>query len=147
MIKEIVDKWDRNKPTIKCWFQTTRPESYEDIVRKLFELVINDGVGGGFNISDMTVIDNGEYRGSKIFIIPSDTYQPEVSDYLICDVCYGSCSMCDTLIGIRENSPINFFDEDDELQPTAPSDEQVSDYMTLALHIVQNLRWLSEKEE
>jgi hypothetical protein len=48
----------------------------------------------------MTVIDDGDYQGTQIFIIPTDTYQPSVKDYVMTDTYYGSCSGCDTLQAI-----------------------------------------------
>ena len=47
---------------------------------------------------------------------------------------YGSCSGCDTLEGIRHYN-------DDK-----PTEEQVRDYMTLALHIVQGMKRMGDGE-
>lgn len=48
---------------------------------------------------------------------------------------YGSCSGCDTLKGIR-----NYSDE-------PPNEEQVTDYLTLARHLIQGLRVLGESDD
>ncbi len=76
----------------------------------------------------MTVIDNGDYQGTLIYIIPRDTYQPDVEDYLVTNNYYGSCSGCDTLQAITEYSS----------KPL--SNGQIEDLMTLALHLVQRLK-------
>lgn len=113
--------------------------NYEDIVAKIFELCITSTTKaydhGGFNSGNMTVIDDGNYQGTQIFIIPLDTYQPSVSDYVMTHNYYGSCSGCDTLMGIHG------------YEDGLPSDEQVKEYMSLALHLVQKLKWLSNNEE
>ena len=142
MIEAIVKKWDVNKHKLEEYFATTKQEEYSDyktIVVKLFELVIteieNEWSGTDeFDISKMTVIDDGDCQGTTIYIIPKDTYQPNVSESVITDNYYGSCSGCDTLLAISEY-------EDD-----LPSKEQVKEYMTIALHLVQKLRWLGSED-
>jgi hypothetical protein len=98
---------------------------------KLFEICFTNADDySGFDIDKMRVIDDGHYQGTKIFIIPKDTYQPSINDYITTHTYYGSCSGCDTLQSICE------YDEG------LPTEEQVKRYMTLALHLVQKLRWL-----
>lgn len=139
MITEIIQKWEENKLKLEEYFKTTKQEQYTDyktIVQKIFELIINTSEDSykNFAIGKMTVIDDGYYQGTQIFIIPKDTYQPSAEDYIVTDTYYGSCSGCDTLQGISSY--------DDEL----PSESQVKEYMTLALHLVQKMHWLSSGE-
>ena len=142
MEKEFIRQWDANKHKLEEYFKNTPLEeyrNYEDIVAKIFELCITSTAkaynNGGFNSGNMTVIDDGDYQGTQIFIIPVDTYQPSVSDYVMTHNYYGSCSGCDTLMGIHE------------YENGLPSDKQVKEYMTLALHLVQRLKWLVDNEE
>lgn len=132
MIKEIISQWDENKGALENYFRTTKQDqysgSYLDIVKKIFELVITDEI---YQINNITVVDDGHYQGTQIFLIPKETYQPSVDDYIITHNNYGSCSGCDTLQGICGYS--------DEL----PSDEQVRDYMMLSLHLVQRMTKLT----
>ena len=134
MISSIIEQWENNKSKLENYFRTTDQYEYcgyKQIVEKLFELCItNADEHCGFNIERMTVIDDGDYQGTKLFIIPKDTYQPSVDDYITTHTYYGSCSGCDTLQSICE------YDEG------LPTEEQVKRYMTLALHLVQKLRWL-----
>ena len=81
----------------------------------------------------MTVIDNGDYQGTQIFIIPINTYQPGVDEYVYTHTYYGSCSGCDTLQAIQSW-------DGDEL----PNEEQVKDYMELALHLLQKCHFMKE---
>lgn len=133
MIPEIIKRWDANKEKLREYFKTTPKAEYTDyhhIVKKIFELCINTSENDydNYDTDKMTVIDDGHYQGTQIFIIPEKTYQPSVSEYIFTDTYYGSCSGCDTLQSI-----CNY---DDGI----PSEEQVNEYMTLALHLVQKLR-------
>jgi hypothetical protein len=71
----------------------------------------------------ITVIDDGDYQGSLVFVIGARGYQP--SSYWLTRAAYGSCSACDTLQGIL-----------DEQDPNARAQQ----LMTLALHMVQRLK-------
>ena len=105
MIQELVKQWEENKHKLEEYFKTTKQEeyssSYKQIVTKVFELCLPKADDySGFDLSKMTVIDDGDYQGTQIFIIPKDTYQPSVGDYVMTNTYYGSCSVCDTLQGI-----------------------------------------------
>lgn len=135
MIAEIINKWDLNKNKLECFFKETNQDEYDDytcIVKKIFELVINDSEGISYNLDNLTVIDNGDYQGTLIFIIPEDTYQPDIDNYLVTNTYYGSCSGCDTLQGI------NVYGNE------KPTDEQVKEYMTLSLHLIQKMKYLKD---
>ena len=135
MVKEIIKQWEENKYKLEEYLKTTKQSEYSDykeIVKALFEHCIPKADEySGWNIEKMTVIDDGDYQGTQIFLIPKDTYQPSAEDYIVTDTYYGSCSGCDTLQSIASY--------DYEL----PTESQVKEYMTLALHLVQKLHWLS----
>lgn len=134
MIAELVTQWEENKHRLEEYFRTTEQSeyySYEAIVRKIFEICIPKAIGHDrWDLRNMTVIDDGHYQGTQIFIIPNGSYQPSVEDYVMTDTFYGSCSGCDTLEGIH------YYDEG------LPTDSQVKEYMTLALHLVQRIKRL-----
>ena len=137
MIQEIIKKWEENKYKLEEYFSTTKQEkfaSYEAIVQQIFELVINSDEDSyeRFNVNKMTVIDDGYYQGTQIFIIPKDTYQPNIDDYLITHTYYGSCSGCDVIEGIRNYSS------------GLPTEQQVKEYMILALHLVQKMKRITD---
>lgn len=142
MILEIIEKWEENKLKLEEYFKNTKQEEYSDykkIVSKLFEIVlveVKDKWNGttNFDVSKMTIIDDGDYQGTLIFLIPKDTYQPSAEDYIVTNTYYGSCSGCDTL------QSISSYDDD------LPTEEQVSEYMTLALHLVQKMKFLADSE-
>ena len=134
MITELVKQWEENKYKLEEYFKTTKQDeydSYETIVKKVFELCIPEAnTYSGWNLDRMTVVDDGDHQGTQIFIIPKDTYQPKIEDYVMTDTYYGSCSGCDTIYGI------SVYESD------LPTDEQVKEYMTLALHLVQKIKRL-----
>jgi hypothetical protein len=139
MIKEFAEKWFKNKDKLETWFKTTRQEEYSDyeiIVKKVVELIINDSDDDydNYSLEDLVVIDNGNYQGTQLFITHKNRYSPYIEDYIITHNDYGSCSGCDTLLGISMY--------DDEL----PNDNQVEDYMALSLHILQRFCFLGEDD-
>lgn len=133
MIKEFVQQWDERKHLLEEWLKENEPSQYEDIYRKLFELVITkpNGYADDWNWERFRVIDDGDYQGNLIFILCNDSYQPDLRDYIFTEVNYGSCSGCDTFQHIIslvwDNTNKN-------------TDEQVKQYMTLALHMVQETK-------
>ena len=134
MIAELINQWEENKSQLEEYFRATNQSeysSYEKIVKKVFEICLPYAIGyGSWNLDRMTIIDDGDYQGTQIFVIPNDSYQPSVSDYVITHNYYGSCSGCDTLLSISEYS-------DD-----VPTKEQVEDYMSLCLHLIEKMKVL-----
>jgi len=128
MIKEFVDKFHANKDEIRKIFEKEHPD-YKEIVSAVIKN-IDPGVAY-FNPPDpegIHVIDDGNYQGTLLFIIAEKGYQPNVYWYVMID--YGSCSGCDALQSIYDGSYYGL----------PPTKEQVDDYMTLALHVVQGLK-------
>lgn len=133
MIPEFVNKWEENKYRLESYFRNHKQSnyaSYRSIFEKIFQLCFNTE-DEEWSLAGITKVDNGSYQGTIIFIIPKATYQPDVSDYVMTYVEYGSCSGCDTLEAICMYG----YDE-------KPSESQIKEYMTLSLHLVQRLRRL-----
>lgn len=130
----LVSKWDEKKEGLKRHFtdEIERYKSceYKDVVKAVVYHIVNDE-GNYYDLDGMTVIDDGDYQGTQLFIVPADVYQPSYYNYLITYESYGSCSGCDTLMAIQE-------EDDKELM--------VSDLMTLSLHLIQNMKKLYEDE-
>ena len=141
MIKEFVERWNKYKGNLEEYFKNTKQEKYEtyyDITKLLFEKVINQEKTEYyiFDINNIRTIDDGDYDGTQIFIIPLNAYSPDETQYVVTHTYYGSCSGCDTLQAIQDYS-LN----------KLPNEEQVKDYMQLALHLLQKCKWLYEEEE
>lgn len=152
MVKEFVQAWDKNKDALREYIKTHGQDeygSYGDLVKILFDVVINPHITTlvhqttyGYTYSykpydteNIHVIDDGGYQGSLIFLLHEDTYQPSPGEYVYTSVYYGSCSGCDTLLAINDYSD------------GFPDDDQVNDYMTLCLHLLQNCHTMDETED
>lgn len=133
MILHYVKQWEERKHLLEIWLTKNEPNSYQNIYEMLFRLVITRS-----EIRDLewdwnrfVKIDDGDYQGNEIYILCSNTYQPELTDYIFTEVYYGSCSGCDTFQAIQE------------LENKA---ERVKGYMTLALHMIQETKSFNTKE-
>lgn len=140
MLKICKEKWDKNKDKL---IESLKKDEelnscdYLYLVKKSISNILNDGedednfTGDDFwNIDDITLIDNGDYQGTQLFVIPLATYQPCEYQYLMTYVGYGSCSCCDTLQSIQDYC----FDDLKE-----PTDEQLKAYTALCKDIIQNI--------
>lgn len=138
MIDTLVAQWNANKGALEEWLRGSHPDSYEHLVRELVGRVLTEPTGEGWrhgriDASRIHVIDDGDYQGTQIFVLALEGYQPNEDQYLWFANGYGSCSGCDTLEAIRKYSS----------EP--PADDQVRDYMSLALHMVQRMKWLAPR--
>lgn len=129
METKFVERFDnkRNeiKETLAFLLDTCKDDiDYSDIVRIVIDAIHEDD--GDPNPNAIHEIDDGDYQGMLLFVIPADEWQPY--DYWYVRVFYGSCSACDTLQSI-------LYDSDDR-------DQQINDLLTLALHIFQGLNKL-----
>lgn len=134
MLKILVKKWDKNKEKLrKVLSETINCIEYKDLVKLTFSTIYNDGDESfeypyrELNCNRITEIDNGDYQGTLLFLIPFKTYQPCEYEYLMTYVNYGSCSGCDTLLAITDDNWNRRF-----------SDKQVSDLLILCKDIITN---------
>ena len=146
MIKDFCKAWEKNNGRLREYISShnqSEYSNYSDLVKIIFEQCINPYIietnckycRKTFNINNLTEIDDGDCQGTLLFIIPLNTYQPIIDEYIVTYVDYGSCSYCDTLQGIQD------FGID------IPTESQVNDYMELLLHLLQNCKWIIDKEE
>ncbi len=134
MIKEFVDAYMENKEALRAVFSAAHPSTYTDIVKSVVQILSNCAGPDWADRPDperIHVIDDGDYQGTLVYVIAEQGYQP--TTYWYVRVSYGSCSGCDTLEAIRH------YDDG------PPSGEQVAEYMTLALHIVQQMKKMDEE--
>lgn len=133
MITEFVSRFDANRLALLEKFSQSHPESYKDIVKAVIAAVTNPDDSYEDDNPDpdrIHVIDDGDYQGTLLFVIGAKGYQP--SRYWVVPICYGSCSGCDTLQGIRD------------YEDGTPTAKQANSYLTLALHIVQGLKAITD---
>ena len=140
MIDKFIKAWDANKDNLRNYFSTHEMKEYDEyriLVCLLFEKVINPYIEADdksfdhtpYDIGNIHEIDDGDYQGTLLYIIPKKTYQPCKDEYVITNVGYGSCSCCDTLQGIT------CYDCD-----KLPDHNQIDEFMTLCLHILQQCK-------
>ena len=136
MNKHIVRKWDKNKKLLKKHFTKDYKFyhswncEYKNIVEAVVKYIINDE-DDNYDYEEITVIDDGHYQGSQLFIFPRKTYQPSPSDYLVTYEYYGSCSGCDTLQALQMES----------------GEELISGLMDMSLHLIQNMKFIYGEDE
>lgn len=136
MLKILYEKWEKNREALKSAISRIPDVSeleYKDLVKLTFSAIYNDGddtdIPYGYKslgLDHITMIDNGDYQGTLLFLIPFKTYQPSESEYLMTYVGYGSCSGCDTLLSIVD------------YQYGPATERQVSDLLALCKDIVTN---------
>ena len=114
MIKYCIEKWDKNKDLLRSALNNNKLLNhvlnrndddpleyleYKDLVKLTVMFILNDK--NEWNENKIKEIDDGDYQGTLLYLIPEDTYQPNSSEYLMTFVEYGSCSACDTLQTIQ----------------------------------------------
>lgn len=122
MIQKFVNAFEKNKAAIREHFGKETPQRYFDVVKNVIAHLSNEEYGNP-DPDRIEEIDHGDYQGTLVYVIGSRGYQPY--QYWYVKVEYGSCSGCDTLQHILDDS-----------------DNVVDELMTLALHIVQELKEL-----
>ena len=132
MLRILKMKWSKNESKLREALSNIEMDNLEyiDLVKITFDTIFNSDGGtyddGTLDTNNITVVDDGEYQGSQLFIIPFDMYQPDYTDYLMTYQCYGSCSGCDTLLSIRQ------YDEGN------PNEQQLNDLMTLCRDLIMH---------
>ena len=150
MLKYCVEKWDKNKTLLMNALQSeeiyNKLGSYEyaDLVKLVVKYILNDGKAeeydaGEWDEDNITEVDNGDYQGTLLYLIPAKTYQPREDEYLITFADYGSCSGCDTLLRIQMHMPDHEYCESDD-EFTSLKRRTIEDFMTLCLHLVQHMK-------
>ena len=136
MIKKFIDCWDKRKAKVEDYFKNNHPDNYKHIVEKVISILYDDNDYSYEypSIKRIHEINDGDYQGTLLYVIGSNDYQP--SDYWFVKVDYGSCGGCDTLQAILDS--VNYDDD-------KPTEDQVKQYMQLALHILQGLTSMQVK--
>jgi len=133
VIQKFVTRFDAQRQALAEGFSQKHPSEYKDIVKAVISAIADgDDYGESPDPERISEIDHGDYQGAKLFVVAANGYQPSTFWYV--RVWYGSCGGCDTLQRIRDHGDYD----------APPSETQVKDYVTLALHIVQRLHRCKE---
>lgn len=103
MIEKFVKVWDDRNEDLRIKFSQERPESYDGIVKAVIQM-LHDGLEGVWSSDKpdperIHVIDDGDYQGTRVYVIGACGYQPSSYWSYLCY--YGSCSGCDTFQAIQ----------------------------------------------
>lgn len=145
MLKYCLEHWNKYSDNLEAALRERTDLNicnYIDLVRMVVDnIFVEDYSPDGWDSSKITLVDNGDYQGTQLFLIPRKVYQPCEWDYLMTYVGYGSCSGCDTLQAIQD------WDGNKKL-----TDRQVGDFMRLCRDLVVNTikpynnGWRNEEE-
>ena len=131
MIKEFVDRFMERKIILEKLMMDKHPEDYKALVHMLVQVLQGEDEYESPDPTRIHEINDGDYQGTLVYVIGAGGYQP--STYWYIKVSYGSCSGCDTLQAIQDYS--------DE----PPTPEQIAQYMTLCLHMVQGMKKMGDE--
>ena len=136
------ESWFRHKEELRKYLQTHEQmeyaKDYIDLLKVLIQIVINpDEEERPLKIEQIIEIDKGCYGGEKVWLIPQEE-EPDVRDFIVTYMAYGTCSGCDLLEGIISNS---------DMVTDFANEKQINDYMLLALHLLQRMRRLLSVED
>lgn len=141
----ILKYWNENNDKLKEYFKNNDQReyyNYKSLLVITLKTIFQDCDEDDEDLPDfdnITEIDHGSYDGTKIFIICNKTnYSPNIFNYWITFVQYGSCGYCDTLQSIIDES----WDYDSEKH--YPTDSQINGYWTLCLHMIQKMKKIYE---
>ena len=130
MIAEFVERYMTRQADLRAVWETKHPEDYGELVLEVVKILRDKSKLHSPDPDCIHTIDDGGYQGTLLYVIGESDYQPRHYWWVAID--YGSCSGCDTLQAIKPYSD------------TPPTKQQVDDYMTLSLHIVQRLKSMGE---
>lgn len=146
MTKMIQKVWDERQDELKAALgeMTNNDLELMDYKELLgFTLSILFGPDAEYSEPDAAKIheiDDGDYQGTLLFLVPEGGYQP--STYWVFIVSYGSCSGCDALLSIKPREDF----EDSEWGSKHPDEPTVEAYWNLCLHMIQSSSCLSKWE-
>ena len=136
MIPYFIEEFQNNKEKLQSALKAhieAKGVDFDTIdYKNLLELVIKNCFKD-ICYHDIKEIDFGEYQGTLIFVFHRDVYQPAAYETYYTSLFYGSCSCCDTLLGIIDN--VKYDDYDNPII----DEKLISDLMLICLHMVENI--------
>lgn len=137
MIKYCLEQWEKNKVVLEKDIRKDKNLSGyygEETAGYLYlvKIVLNNYSEYVWDFDRIVEIDDGDYQGTLLYVIPQKTFQPSEYDYLMTYVGYGSCGGCDPLMGIKD---LGYSSTKEDY----PTEEQVKDYMVLMKDILTNM--------
>lgn len=129
MIEYCKKQWNANKEKLEAVLRDDphlNSCDYMYLLKLTVENILNTGIDT-FSVENITEVDNGNYQGTLLFLIPYNCCSPMENEYLMTFISYGSCSCCDTLMGIQDYGE------------KPPTEGQVKEYMMLCKDMIMNM--------
>lgn len=147
MIKFAVRKWEENREKLaeELWRDRKDGYTYKELAQKVVSVILNEGEEDKFAADRITQINNGDYQGTLLFLIPEDRYEPEEYEYLMTYVNYGSCGLCDVLEHYNEM-------EYEEGEGKSRPEDRIKGYLSICRALLCNMikpynyGWREEEE-
>ena len=120
---KFIKQWEANKKNLKKYFKNNKQyeySTYEEIIRLILRICLT-GYEWKYDIESWRY---GKESGHTLFIASTKNNLIKA----VTHNSYGTCSGCDTLLGINEYT-VGY-----------PTKEQVNQYMTLSLHLIQRMK-------
>lgn len=134
MIQKFVDRFMERKDLLAEQFKKEFPSNYMDVVKGVMEILADeDDCWDSPDPSRIVKVGWGSCQGENLYVIGASGYSPDT--YWVVKVAYGSCSGCDTLARIESESGYDL-----DSRTSTITEQNIKDLLTLALHIVQNIK-------
>ena len=130
MIEKLVDAFIANSENMLKRLRIAHPESYDALIYAIIE-TLKTGEWDSPDSDSITVARTEDYSRRYYYIIGAN----DCETIYFLSVEYGTCSGCDELCAIEDQSEVN---ERGEYEP--PTDKQVEQYFDLCLEIVKNIK-------
>lgn len=132
MLKICRDNWYKHKGKLEERIKDdiNKRWTYEELFKLTVDTILEEK---NLNTENITIINDGEYQGTLIFIIYDAYYQPSPWQYYMTYIFYGSCSVCDTLQRVYD---------------TEDGESKLEDLMYICKNFIENMTcpW-DDKEE
>ena len=126
MIAEFIETFMTKSKLLEERFIEKFPSSYYDVMYETIKLLNDPADYESPDPERIQKISDSGHHGNLFFIVGDCDYEP--GKHWIIKLAYGSCSACDTLEKLKFTKELG------------NEDKAIKGVMTLALHIVQQIR-------
>ena len=105
MVKVVKEGWGKHKEELRAKLNAIcfggmsfyLSISYVDLVNIALQTIVEPELKEKLDYNNLHELDDGDYQGTLLYLIPFVGYQPSHYQYLMTTMWYGSCSGCDAL--------------------------------------------------
>lgn len=132
MNRYCIERWEKNKERLEKAIRESSKErmlqwDYIDLAKLVFDMVlVKPQLKGKWDPRCVAEITGDNYQGASLYVFQPDGLASNETDYIVSYACYGSCEVCDTILGIRD------------LVEKGEKDNAVKEFMALCKDLVTN---------